>query len=86
MIELSYKPSFLRDLKKCSPALREEVKEKISLFQKDPFHASLKTHKLKGTLKGRWSFSINYRDRIIFRFEGKKAAILLAVGNHNIYQ
>ncbi|HLD07906.1 MAG TPA: hypothetical protein VJB60_02480 [Candidatus Peribacterales bacterium] len=86
MIELSYKPSFLRDLKKCSSALREEAKEKISLFQKDPFHASLKTHKLKGTLKGRWSFSINYRDRIIFRFEGKKAAILLAVGNHNIYQ
>ena len=85
MLRIGYKPAFLRMLKKLHPALQEEVKERIALFQEDPDHASLRAHKLKGILKGRWSFSVNYSYRVVFIYEGKSVVVLLAVGNHSIY-
>ncbi len=68
------------------PALQDEVYEKIQVFQNDPAHSSLKTHKLKGRLKGRWSFSVNYKTRIVFMYSLKKTAVLLAVGDHDVYK
>ncbi|MEK7528600.1 MAG: type II toxin-antitoxin system mRNA interferase toxin, RelE/StbE family [Patescibacteria group bacterium] len=86
MIEVLYKPSFVRQYKKLPDALREEVKEKITLFKKEPDHQFLKTHKLKGPLKGFYSFSVNYEYRVVFEYESKKTAVLLAVGNHDVYR
>ncbi len=86
MLKILYKPTFVRQYKKLSPALQEEIKEKISLFQEDPKHPFLKTHKLKGPLKDFFSFSVNYEYRIIFQYESKNQATLLAVGNHDIYK
>jgi len=81
-----YKPTFVRQYKKLPPALKQEVKEKIELFQSDPDHTFLKTHKLKGPLKNYSAFSVNYEYRIIFEYETKKTAVLLAVGDHDVYQ
>lgn len=69
--------------------LQEEVKQKIDLFAENPHHLFLKTHKLKGRLQRFWSFSVNYKDRIVFQYEkheGKKRAALLAIGDHRVYQ
>lgn len=85
MITVLYKPTFIRQYKKLPSALQLEVKEKIELFRKDPKHSFLKTHKLKGILKGFWGFSVNYEYRIVFQYELKNSAVLLAVGTHDIY-
>ena len=63
---IRYAPSFLRELKKLDPALREEVIVKIEEFKKEPNAVSLKVHKLHGKLKEEYGFSINYRIRIRF--------------------
>lgn len=85
-MQILYKPSFLHTLAKLPVPLQEEAKEKIELFQKDPRHPYLKTHKLKGELRGRFSFSVNYEYRVVFRYESKTAVVLLAIGDHDVYQ
>ena len=86
MLKLEFQPSFFRGFKKLSMALRLEAKEKMKLFAQDPDSPFLKTHKLKGRLAGRWSFSVNYRYRMVFIFMDKNTAPLLIIGDHQIYQ
>ncbi len=86
MIEVAYKPSFVREYGNLESSLQEEVKEKIEFFKKRKNHKHLKVHKLKGKLSGRWSFSVNYRYRIVFMWESKQKAVLLAVGDHDVYK
>jgi toxin HigB-1 len=85
-MKVRYKPSFLRELGKMPPALQEEAKEKIALFGQDPQHPSLKAHKLKGKLRGYWSFSVNYKYRIIYKHESIHAVALLKIGDHSVYE
>lgn len=85
MLEITFKPSFLRQYKRFPNPLKEDIREKIELFKNDPFHPFLKTHKLKGNLKSTWSFSVNYSYRIVFEYASKDEVVLLAVGNHSVY-
>lgn len=86
MIEIGYKPGFIREFQKLEPALQQEVREKIELFKDKKNHEHLKVHKLKGSLKDRWSFSINYRYRIVFQWIDEDSVVLLAVGDHDVYK
>jgi len=36
-------------------------------------------------VKGRWSFSVNYKIRIVFVYAEKNEVALLIIGDHNIY-
>lgn len=65
------------------PTLKEEVKEKIYLFQDSKNHTSLKVHKLHGDLKNCYSFTVNYKIRIVFEYENKNTVNLLYIGNHD---
>jgi addiction module RelE/StbE family toxin len=86
MTKLFYTPQFIRKYRKLPLALQEEAKEKISIFTKDQNHPFLKTHKLKGVLKGFWSFSVNYDYRIVFTYDTKNVIALLSIGNHDTYK
>ena len=86
MIEVTYRPSFIRQIKVLEKSLFEEVLDSVELFKSEKNHASLKVHKLHGSLSGRYSFSVNYRFRIIFRYVSKKEAVLLAFGDHDLYR
>ena len=86
MIAISYKPSFVRQVRGLEKDLRDEVLEKIELFKSEKNHRALKVHKLHGPLAGRWSFSVNYKTRIIFNYETKDEAVLLAIGDHDVYR
>jgi len=86
MIDIEYKPKFLRKFNQLPEALKVEVEEKISLFLEDQNHSFLKTHKLTGKLKGTYSFSVNYDLRIIFTYNMKNEVSLLTIGNHDIYK
>jgi len=87
MIELIWDEKFKRLFKKWTqkhPDLNELFRNKMELFVVDPFHPSLKTHSLSGTLKGSWAI-INYEQRLIFRFmdKEKQKILLIDIGTHN---
>lgn len=85
-LEIKYKPQFVRQYKKLEPELQSEVLARIELFKDIKNHDLLKVHKLKGRLKGRYSFSIDYKNRIVFIYEDKKTATLLVIGDHDVYK
>lgn len=61
-----------------------EKKERI--FRINIHDHRLKTHALGGELEGRWSFSVNYQYRIVFRFVEDKTVTFLAIGMHEVYK
>lgn len=86
-MEIAFSSSFKRSFKKKIKG-RKEIEdlfwEATTLFIQDPFHASLKTHKLSGKLKDLWSFSVEYDLRIIFYFEDKNSkAVFIDIGSHD---
>lgn len=86
MIKIVYAATFLKKLANCEQDLREEIKDKIKLFQDRKNHSGLKVHKLHGKFSGYVSFSINYKQRIIFQWLAKNQAYLLTLGDHDIYK
>ena len=84
-MEISYTSHFEREAKKLLPTLRPAVKERIGRFLFNPFDPVLKTHKLSGRLEEYWSFSVNFRVRIIFRFIDQGHALFHSIGDHSIY-
>ena len=85
-MNIAYAPGFIRSYKKLPQELKEDVKRVILLFQDDANHVVLRVHKLSGSLQGKHAFSLNYRDRIIFRFEKNGTATMLAIGDHDMYR
>ncbi|MBU1032820.1 MAG: type II toxin-antitoxin system mRNA interferase toxin, RelE/StbE family [Patescibacteria group bacterium] len=81
-----YTPEFKRDYKKLSDTLKEQLKLKGSLFEQNPFHPVLRTHKLSGRLRGNWSFSIDFKHRVIFQFINTQEILLLRAGDHSVYR
>jgi plasmid maintenance system killer protein len=70
--------------KKLEPALKAEVKEKIELFKDKKQHKKLGVHKLHG-ISNTYSFSVNYKIRIVFDYENQKCVNFLYVGDHSVY-
>lgn len=71
MINLILSPTFVRAFKrliKKNPELRPQIEQVLQQIAEDPFLPSLRSHKLKGDLSGRWSCSIDYSNRILFKF------------------
>lgn len=85
-LDIMYAPSFVRRYDKLERELQLEIKERIVLFRDSKNHQQLKVHKLKGHLTERFSFSVNYQYRILFRYKNKNIAELLTVGDHDIYK
>ena len=84
-MEIGYKATFIRQFNKLESALQEEILEKIELFKNAKNHKQLKVHKLRGPLSGRYSFSVNYKIRIVFSYISKKEVAVLAIGDHAVY-
>lgn len=85
-VKIAYSPTFVRQFSDCEAELKEEIKEKIALFRERVNHRQLRVHKLHGQLKDRYSFSINYRLRIVFCWLEKDEAYLLTLGDHEVYK
>ena len=84
ILEIHYTSDFRRAYKKLPTYVQELVDRKDSLFRKNPFYPSLKTHKLHSPLDGLWSFWITKNYRVLFEFI-KNGAMFHDVGTHKIY-
>lgn len=85
-IDIVYRPEFVRNYRNLPTELKNETKEAIDLFKERDNHKLLKVHKLHGKMKDRYSFSVNFRYRIVFRYMNKNTVALLSLGDHDIYQ
>lgn len=85
-LEVRFKPAFVRAAKNLEKDLVVELLEKVELFKDFKNHRLLKVHKLHGQLADCWSFSVNYKTRVVFQYETKTIAVLLAIGDHDVYK
>lgn len=91
MIPLVWSSAFSRALKRRirrDPELRDRVEQTLRQLADDPYHPSLRSHKLKGALAGTWACRVTYDLRIIFEFvqnpeSGQEEILLLTVGTHD---
>jgi mRNA-degrading endonuclease YafQ of YafQ-DinJ toxin-antitoxin module len=85
-VEVSFSTPFKRAFKKRikgSGDLETRFWQKLNQFTLDPFHPSLKTHKLSGKLKEYWSFSVDYDARVLFYFTDDEKAVFVDIGSHD---
>lgn len=85
-MEVIYIPRFVRQFDKLDNDLQEKVLEKIEFFKNKRNHPGLAIHKLHAQLVGRFSFSVNFKYKIIFQYLSKKEVVLLAIGDHEVYR
>jgi mRNA interferase YafQ len=88
---LVWSVSFVRAFKRIArknPQLTDKAKTIFDQLSKDPFHPSLRTHKLKGKLEGSWACSVDYDTRMVFDFvqnpiSHDEEILLLTIGSHD---
>lgn len=86
-MKIVYTSKFEREYKKLPETIKNLAEEKERIFRRNPFDARLKTYKLSGKLKEFWSFSIDYKYRIIFEIaKDKKLICFHSVSDHDIYR
>lgn len=92
MRQIAWSPKSLRAFKRLvrqNPQLRPAIEAVLDQLAVDPFHPTLKTHKLSGELAGIWAGSIDYSYRILFEFidspenDGEDAVLLVNLGGHD---
>lgn len=82
-------PAFARDLRawlKSRPGAAAGVEAALEQLSADAAAPSLRSHKLRGQLAGRWACSAGYDLRIVYEFvehEGEEAISLVALGTHD---
>ena len=82
----SYRKKAVKFFKK-HPDLFQRYEKTIKLMELNPFHPSLRLHKLKGTMAEYHSVSISMQYRIVLEFAIENdRLILLDIGKHdNVY-
>lgn len=85
-MKIFYSPQFVREYRQLSLEVKEKAKKKEKIFRINLFDSRLKTHKLSGRLAEFWAFSIDFRYRIIFKFQDKNTVRFYAIGDHSIYK
>lgn len=83
----SFKRAF-KSLIRQKPEMEEKIAERLELLVNNPFHPSLKTHKLKGKLSGAWACTLEYDCRIVFNFKkcsnsDVEEILLIDIGSHD---
>ena len=90
-MRLQWTPAAMRDVKRAvrdDPALESRLGAALARLTADPHDPRLHTHKLRGPLADRWAASIDFDNRVLFRFEhdagsGEEFILLLAIGSHD---
>ncbi len=85
--KLVYTKSYVRLARKFlkqHPDLEKQYASTLKLLEVNPFHPSLRLHRLKGRLKDLHAVSINIRYRILIHFIIREETIIpVSVGSHD---
>lgn len=84
--EIRIYQQFEKSYKKLSQKVKAGAAIKEKIFKENPFHPTLKTHKLHGKEKEAWAFWINQKYRIKFIFLEEGVVLFLDIGTHDIYE
>ena len=84
--KIHYASRFEKDFKKLSKDKQKLAIERERIFRNNCFDPRLKTHKLTGSLKDYWAFSVTHSDRVLFRFISQNETIFYKIGSHEIYR
>ena len=84
--QILYTQECRRDVERLSSQLKNRLEVLGALFEQNPFHPRLHTHKLTGRLRDLWSFSLDFHHRVIFEFIDSHTVLLLRAGDHSIYR
>ncbi len=85
-MRIQYTISFKKRYEKLPLGIKIHAESKTRLFKENPFHSSLKTHKLHGKMKEFWGFSVSYDYRIIFEFMDDSSVRFNDIGTHKMYE
>lgn len=77
---------FEKSFSKLPVGIQGLATKKDKWFRHDALDPRLHTHKLKGELDGYWSYYVNHRYRVLFRFLDGKEVVYYDIGTHNIYR
>lgn len=83
--EIHYNDDFKGRFLNLPKSIQKKACKCEQLFRENPFHPSLRLHKLKGKLDGLWSISIDMKYRIIFKPLDDGVILFVSVGLHAIY-
>lgn len=84
--EIHYNEDFERQFLGLPKFVQRKACGKEKLFRENPFHPSLRLHKLKGKLSGLWSVSVDMKYRIIFKPLDNGVILFVSIGMHAIYE
>jgi addiction module RelE/StbE family toxin len=84
--EIHYNTQFEDQFLALPKIIQKKACKKEKLFRENPFHPSLRLHKLKGKLEGLWSISIDMKYRIIFKSLEDNVILFISIGMHSIYE
>jgi len=73
----------IRKIEKKDRKLAERIEKQIALFEEDPKHPSLKTHKLASGLNNMWSISITMSIRMVYILIEEGLALFVKIGPHD---
>jgi len=85
-MKIYYSSRFAVEYKKLPLRIKKIAEKKEQIFRNNPFDPRIKTHKLKGSLSGFFSFSINQKYRIVFEMIKSDIIWFHSVGDHSIYK
>ena len=83
MMEIVLTEEFERRYQKLPSAIQRKAEKQERLFRQNPFHPSLRTEKLEPKEKELWSFRVDKRYRILFRFLDRNRILFLTIGPHD---
>lgn len=88
LVKTSYFTKSAKRLLNDNPQLALKLRATLEILEINPFNPTLKTHKLKGKLKGLYACSVERDLRIIFDINTNKQddsidVILLNIGTHD---
>ena len=82
-MEIFTTEDFDRDYLLLPKEIKEKAKKQEKMFKNDPFYPSLHTEKLSPKGREVWSFRVDIKYRVFFKFLKKGKVVFIAIGPHD---
>ena len=83
MLEIFTTDEFEKRYQKLPLPVHKKAEKQEALFRENPFYPTLNTEKLEPKGREIWSFRIDKKYRIFFRFLGERKVLFLTAGLHD---